>query len=309
MTAADCERQVSQATMLNGPDLLVGAWICFSANRGVEGGFLLNAGQTRSIVDLALTVPATRADSEIQAAIYGFIYFRAGGPGREDILRDEASRNRFLQMLDDWSPQFSETYNPGWNVRRRPDASAYRAAIEEEKVRRRRQLVEVARLYSDDAYFALHRRFGELQARNPRGFVEGTPDDELSRELSRQMNLRALALGLRTARDTSDLDDASSPRFPPHEPGADEEILPSSTDPVVQHCVDLAERMTIASDSRVARVLITRSSEWGVIWRADLEGSDMGSERLTCSANTTSSRPLEADDNIPRLPEGANVRR
>ena len=230
----------------------------------------------------------------------------AGGPGSEDVFRDEVSRSRFFQLFDDRSPQYSYGYNPGWNVRRRPDAAAYRAATEEVKAGRRRQLLNAVRLYSDDAYLAVWRRFVELQARNPRGFVEGTQDAALSSDLWRQMDERAVALGVEPTPGIPDPDDPSSARFPLHQPAADEEILSSSADPVVQHCADMVERMTIAGDSRIVRILITRSPEWGVIWRADLAGGALPPQRVMCSTAMTSIQPLDlGGETIPPLPEAS----
>jgi hypothetical protein len=301
-TSADCARQVAEAAKLNGPDLLYGAAVCSAAGRAVEGSFLLNAGQTRSMADLALTMPASKADSDVQTSLYGILYFHAGGPGSEEVLRDASSRDRLFRLLDSWSPSYSSDYNPGWNVRRRPEAAEYSAAIAELKAHRREQLDEVARLYSDTAYYALHRRHQDLQARNSNGFIAGTPDADLSRELLRQMSERSAALGIGTADDDTARPDPSDLRFPPPAPGAEELVLPSSSDPVVRRCADSAERWTIAADTRVLRVLITKSPEWGTIWRADIAGGDRPAERFTCTSDSTSSRPLAGEDTIPPLP-------
>lgn len=301
VTAADCGRHVSQAPNLNGPDLLYGAAVCFAASQRVEGSFLLAAGQVRSTVDMALTVPASRADSEAQAALYGVIFFQAGGPGDEEVLRDAAMRERFLALLDGWSPRFAADYNPGWNLRRRPDAADYDAAISEAKADRRRQLVDVARLYSDAQYYTLHRRHRELQARNPSGFVEGTADETLSTDFLRQMNARMAALGIGPPIAIDQ--DASDVPMPLETPDADEVAVSDSTDPVARRCADQAERHTIAEDSRIIRVLITRSPQWGIIWRADTGGGDRPTARFTCSANTSSYRQVDfGGGGIPPLP-------
>lgn len=302
-TEANCEAQVARAANLNAPELLQGASVCYAADRPVEGNFLLNAGQVRSVADMGLMVPASRADSDVATSLYGVIYFHAGGPGREDVLREAESRDRFFRLFDSWSAGYPADYNPGWNVRRRPDAAAYQAAIAETKAGRRRQLVDIARLYSDETYYSLHHRFQDLQARNPTGFVEGTPDANLSRDLERRMNERSAALGIGgVAPAGAESGDPPSMRFPPHIPAREEVVLSGSADPTIGFCADIAERLTIAADSRIVRVLITRSPEWGTIWRADLAGGDHPTERFTCTSNTSSSGPL--GDEIPPLPEG-----
>lgn len=307
-TEADCDAQVEQAENLNGPDLLFGAAICFAANKPVEGGFLLNAGQTRSIADMSLMVPAARADSDVQTELYGFIYFSAGGPGSDEVLRQSPLRDRLFSLLDGWSPHYSLGYNPGWNVRRRPDAEAYASAIDELEAGRRQQLADLGRLYSDDIYFALHRRLQELQARTSGTYVEGTPGARMSEDLQRQMSERArdlgIASGIRNETPDEELGDLSNDQFPPAAPAPDEVVQSSSDDPSVQNCVDAAERLTIAAGSHVARVLITQSPEWGTIWRADFEGGFQGPVRFTCTARTSSSQPMDMPgESVSPLPE------
>jgi hypothetical protein len=304
-TAADCDRQVARAASLNAPDLLYGASVCFAAHMPVEGNFLLNAGQVRSIADLTLMVPATRADSDVQISLYSIIYFQAGGPGSEEVFREAPLRDRFFWLFDSWSPAYAADYDPGWNVRRRPGAADYQAAVAESRTGRRRQLTDVATLYSDETYYSLHRRFLDLQTRNPRGFVEGTPDADLSRDLERGMNERSAALGIETYPADADAADPFSARVPPAAPEPGEVVLSGSADPAIRHCADIAERLTIATDSRIVRVLVTRSPDWGTIWRADIAGADQTVERFTCTSHATSSRPLVmGDENIPPLPEG-----
>lgn len=145
-TEADCERQVAQAATLNALDLLYGASVCFAVRRPLEGSFLLNAGQMRSFADMPLMIPAARADADIITSLYGVIYFHAGGPGDESVLRDPASRERFFSLLDRWSPEFPADHNPGWNTRRRPEGAAYQAHMAEVKAARRQQLVTIAAL-------------------------------------------------------------------------------------------------------------------------------------------------------------------
>lgn len=302
-TAADCAAQVAQAANLNAPDLLYGASVCYAVRRPVEGNFLLNAGQVRSIADMALMVPASRQDSDVLTGLYGVIYFYAGGPGRDEVLRDAALRERFFALFDSWSPAYAADYNPGWNTRRRPDGAAYQAAMAESKAGRRQQLAEIVLRYTDEAYYALHRRFQELQARNPRGFDEGTPDARLSLDLLRQMNERSTALGIAPHVADADPGEPAGGRFPPAVPAAEEVAAVGDADATARWCADLAERRTIASDSRIERVLITRSPEWGTIWRADIGGGDRPAERFTCTSNTSASQPLDMGDGpVPPLP-------
>jgi hypothetical protein len=303
-TPTSCLAHVAQAPISNGPDLFVGSSVCALADQPVEASFLLNAAQTRSTVDMSLMVPATRADSDRVLELYGLIYAGAGGPGSEDVLGSPALRQRFLSLYDAWAPVYGPHYTPGWNARRTPEASAYGAAIEEVRAARRRQLIEIATLYSDEAYSVLHRRIQELQRRTSGTYHEGTPEAELARELQRQMSERATALGIGGRSPSAEVD-PSEIEFPPPAPGPDEVVTTTSTDPAIRRCQDLVERVTIAFDTQVVRVLVTRSPKWGVIWRADVAGAGEAPTRHTCTATSSSSHPLDmGGETLAPLPSG-----
>lgn len=301
-TAAQCRRHVERAASSNGPDLLHGAASCHSANMPEEGNFLLIAGQVRSSADMALTLPARKADANAQSTLYGILYFHAAGPGKEEVLRHAPSRARFFKLFDSWAPSYGPDYHPGWKVRERADEAAYLAGMAEMKAGRREQLVDAARLYSDDRYFSLHRRFRDLLARNPDGFPEGTADAALAEDLQRRMGERSEALGIKAVPDFAEGSDPGGEKFPPAAPASDEAVLAGDADPVAQRCAGLAERLAIGSDSRVVRVMVTRSPDWGTIWRADLAAAGRPMERFTCTENTSASRPLEmGDESVPPL--------
>ncbi|WP_293677562.1 hypothetical protein [uncultured Phenylobacterium sp.] len=273
----------------------------------MEGNFLLTAGQVRAMPDLRLLPPASKADSDVAMGLYGVIYFQAGGPGDDDVLRQVASRARFFDLFDRWTPAYSPAYDPGWRGRRRPSEAAYRTAIAEVKASRRRQLADAATMYADATYSDLNRRHKDLQRRNPQGFVEGTPNAKAARDLRDLMHQRALALGLETVATPRPEKATAGPdaalRFPPATPEASE-VRVSGPDPVVERCADLAETMTIASESRIVRVLVTRSARWGAIWRADLQSKRGPMERLTCTSISTSSRPrVMGSESLAPLPE------
>lgn len=304
-TPANCDTQVAGAASMNGPDLFYGASICGAARKPVEASFLLNAAQNRSVADLTLLVPAAKTDSDRTVELYGFIYAYAGGPGSDEVLREPALRERFLHLYDNWAPAYGDDYDPGWNTRRRPEAQTYRAAIAELKSGRRQQLTDLSRLYSDDAYYSLHRRFQELQVQTAGTYREGTPEAELSQRLREQMSARAQALGVSGFGPAASPDEAAEASFPPHAPAASETIQSAATHPVAERCASIAERLTIAAESRILRVLMTTSPDWGLIWRADIAGGSNPPERFTCTERTSSSRPLDLPEPLPPLPDPA----
>lgn len=295
-TVTACSEQVTRAAALNGFDLFYAVALCGAADQQLEATYLQAVGQVRSMADMASIMPATSSDAARVAELYGFIYAVAGGPGDDAVLRDPVSRQRLFDLIERWAPIYSPEYQPGWNDRRRLDSQAYRSRIAELKTHRLGQLREIAQVYSDDIYFALHRRFQELQRQTGGRYVEGTAEAERSALLQRQMNERAVAIGVRQATREVDADSLPEARFPSNNPLADEAVLSHSSDPVIRKCEQSAEFQTIAADSRIERVLVTQSQEWGVIWRADIREQDGALTRYTCTDRTTSSRPFHGPD-------------
>lgn len=195
-TEADCAERLANAATLNAVNLFYGAGVCHRAERSGEGNFLIAAGQVRSLTDLSLMQPASETDRQAAGSLYMLVFYYFGGPGQEEVLRDQDSLASLLQAFDTWAPAYGNDYDPGWQVSARPEPTAYQARLTELKAYRRGQLTDIARAFSDEQYYSLHRQFVDLQARNPSGFVEGTPDFELSRQLQQRMSDRANELGI-----------------------------------------------------------------------------------------------------------------
>ena len=85
LSAGDCAAQVAKANILNAADLFYAAAVCHAVKKDTESSFLLSAGQVRGSADMAVMTPATKADLGAAAALYGYIYFYAGGPGNIDV--------------------------------------------------------------------------------------------------------------------------------------------------------------------------------------------------------------------------------
>jgi hypothetical protein len=280
---ADCAAQGAQANNLNAADLFYASAVCHAVKKEIEGNFLLSAGQVRGSADMATMAPASKADLEAAAALYGFIYFHAGGPGNIEVLRSPQSRDRFFQLFDSWAPTSNADYSPGWKVGQRPDDAEYQKALAEIKAGRRLQLSEMSRLYSDNEYYALQRQFDELQKRTSGRYVAGTSDSKLASDLQQRMDQRARALGIR--HETPNWDSIKERKTPPSAPGKDETVVSASADPAVKQCSDWAERLARMSLSKIVRIVMTTGSEWGLVWRADIASSDDPPEmsRFICS--------------------------
>ena len=246
-TAADCDRQVSQATILNGPDLLLGHRFAF-ANRPIEGSFLLNAGQVRSSVDLVLTVPPRAPTARANLSLW--LHLCASGRTRQRRrLRRRGVAKQILPALRRLVAAIFGRLQSRLECPRRPDATTYRAATEEVKAGRRRQLLDACG--SIRTMPILRPGAGSWNCR--RAIRAALSRARRMPRSPRTCGGRWTSGPWRSARNPrrahTGSDDPSSVRFPPHQPAADEEILSSSADPVVQRCADMVERMTIAEDT------------------------------------------------------------
>lgn len=254
------------------------------------------------MADMLLMVPATKADSDAQTALYGVLYYSAGGPGSYRVLRDAALRDQLFARILDWAPEAGADYDPGWSTRRRPDPAIYAETISKLKVGRVDQLRDFATRVSDPEYWALQQRMDALQATTGGRYVEGTADAALIAALNQKMNDRARAMGFEVFEPpTPEEMKARAHDFPPTAPGI-EETAARADDPVAVQCASQAERLAIAREQSVARVLITASEEWGTIYRADLTSDSQSDDRFTCTETTSASEPLVGEQVLPPLP-------
>lgn len=99
--------------------------------------------------------------------------------------------------------------------------------------------------------------------------------------------------------------------MPPDAPAHDEILIERGDDPVSKECSGFLAQMRSAPGQAIVRVVVTRSPQWGVVWRADMSISAPDDEpmlfRIVCSKENSLVRPLEMADptqNIPPLDEG-----
>lgn len=285
---ADCTAGLSNANVLNPAGLFRASAVCASVHNDVESSFLLSAAQVRATADMTLLAPATKADLGAITALYGFIYAYAGGPGKDEVFHDPASRDRFFKLFDGWKPAHSGDYAPGWAVGKRPDGGAYQQALSETKAGRRRQLTDLSQLFSDARYYAFHRQMTDLNKRTSGQYVEGTVDEKQLSVLRKRMAERGRELGVDNGSDDPAAAREQRPS-PPSAPGKGEVVVAGSSDPLVKQCSDWAERLALMSVSKITKAVITTGSEWGLLWRADITSADQPPEmsRFICSIDGT----------------------
>ena len=304
LAEADCNLQIASANKANAADLIYGGRLCAAVEKPLEASFLLLVGQLRATSDILLMPPATQADDRSLMPLYGMLYYGGGLNGvDDDVLHDPVRRARLFELLDRWSPFYSPTYDPGWNVRKRPDANLYATTIARAKADLGKNLDRVVRLDSDDQYYALQRQYNELLARIPKsdGLKAGTSDYKLFDNLQVRMRERGIAMGVDMGPPPPDPKELAARRestdspadSPPPAPEKGEVIIFSHVDSTIDKCTDQAERMAVSEGGKIGRKQVYTSAKWGTIFRADITGGQFGPQRFTCTESFTGMQPFE----------------
>lgn len=206
----DCDTALREAEVRNAEALFTGANICGAISRDDDATFLLLAGQARAMADMAAVMPESLpppdADGLIDLSdlpeppfgvidLYGFIYGYGGGAGPTELYRDPVRTERLFTRLREWRPERPSGYDPGWSGSRTVSADAYAASIAEQVTHRIAQLAPLARLYRDDAYYALERQAQALRDENNSTFEVGTPAYQQYQAIEAEKTRRAEQLG------------------------------------------------------------------------------------------------------------------
>ena len=128
--------------------------------------------------------------------LYGFIYGYGGGAGPKDLYRDEVRTERLFTRLREWEPARPDGYDPGWSGSRIVSPESYSTTVAEQVAYRIGQLSPLARLYRDDAYFALELQAQALLEANNSTFEVDTPAYERYQAIEAEKAARAEDLGI-----------------------------------------------------------------------------------------------------------------
>lgn len=182
----DCASSVRSAESSNGFQLFLGALACYDEGQQLDGTFLLLAGQERSMADMSI-FEASGDDAEQAAAeLYGFIYFRAGGLGPNELYRDEAKTQRLVDRLRSWKPLVEADYDPGWTYRENPRIEVYETFVADAKKYRIAQIARQATLLRNDEYYSLSMELAQI--RSPNAAIQvGSEDYQAVQRLTARM--------------------------------------------------------------------------------------------------------------------------
>jgi hypothetical protein len=188
-SAQQCEGEIDRAEDVNSVQLFYGSQICYRAKRPGDGAFLMTAAQMRAMADLGAFKPPQNDKPNYDRAtkLYGIVFYRLGGIGPDSLLRNRQESENLINRLEAWKPNLSDDYNPGWDYKQSVDMAAYSKELTPAKNRRLAQLRELAVLFRDEGYFALHKEQREILDRNKGSIKQGSVDDKRMAELSKQM--------------------------------------------------------------------------------------------------------------------------
>ncbi len=182
-----CSDGYEKSPELNGFNLFGAAINCGKEKKDFEATLLLLLGQIRSMTDMTVLKAANDEDEVIQASLYGVIYNPLGGSGPPELYRNEQSKNRLFDEIKKWKPTPSSEYDPGWNYKNYSKIDMYNETLKIFKYYRIQQLDSYSYLINNDEYYDLQKKFSELQAKNPKGFVVGTDAYKESQALTKKM--------------------------------------------------------------------------------------------------------------------------
>ena len=183
-----CQQAIEQSALLNGGELFEAAEACARLKAADDAVFLMLAGQVRALTDMVLLEPASEAGQSTVGELYGALYYRYGGSGPDELLRDAVRATAMFERLRKWRPDFSERYSPGWLYQGPVDGDVYQLMADYNMDVRLAKLERFRNLLEDDGYYAAHRERDELLARNNNRVVAGTEDGDRIRELGELAN-------------------------------------------------------------------------------------------------------------------------
>jgi len=186
LEAAECANAYGKSPQLNSMQLFRAAGSCFNEDKKLEGTFLLIAGQIRSGIDMSLLTPKSESDEKKVADLYGFLFYKAGGAGHPELYRDDTLSKKLFDLIEQWTPTFHETYDPGWQYRANSKVDRYKTTADEQKTYRIAQLKWYAERINNDEYYAIKKELDAISRRNPKGIDFSTADGKRSEELAKK---------------------------------------------------------------------------------------------------------------------------
>ncbi len=184
----ECDLGVENSGALNASELWKRASSCAELNRKLDSTFLLLVGQIRAMADMSVLEPESDEEGVKVTDLYGVLFYQAGGSGYDEIYRNKASFEKLLNSVARWQATISDTYDPGWKIKRDVDFTFYTQMIECQRALRVSKLKWYASLIQDDEYFELHQQQTRLHQENQSTFEHGTTAYDKAQELSSKMN-------------------------------------------------------------------------------------------------------------------------
>ena len=216
----DCNAAMSNAASLNANELWKGATSCGNVGDMSRGTFLLLAGQIRAMTDMSVLDPATDWDEGKVGDLYGVLYYRAGGSGDDELLRDRERTANLFRELRGWNPALAETYDPGWSYKSNVDVEYYANMIACQRELRIVKLEWYAGLVRNDGYYEAQKELEEFVAANPDAMTVGSEEHAKRQEIAARMNAHSSDAPPMSSRTPPECEFALATQYEP-DPDAD----------------------------------------------------------------------------------------
>ena len=141
-------------------------------------------GQVRALTDMLLLEPVSESELSIVGELYAALYYKYGGSGPDELVRDTVRATAMFERLGTWRPDFSQRYSPGWRFQRPVDGDLYQSMADHNMEVRLAKLERYRNLLQDESYYKVHRERQNLLARNNNRIVAGTDDADRIAELN-----------------------------------------------------------------------------------------------------------------------------
>lgn len=174
--STECQLAMRKSSLLNAPDLWLGARACKMSGDNYSARFLFLSGRLRAMTDQGVLKPASNKDKMKLDEIYKQTFLLVNNLGDEAIYRDVELTNRLVTALKNWSPVLVESYDPGWKYIPNFNPLKYEAMVACQKVIRINAINFNASLARNDEYYEASKELKALKEKHSKSKIMRTTD-------------------------------------------------------------------------------------------------------------------------------------
>lgn len=156
----DVDQVLARAESTDSFQLVLASASALTEKRFNDAAFLLQAGQLRALVDQKVFPPKGTGGNSPMIALNA-LFFKVGYATNPIWMRDRERYADVLKRLEQWNPEFPDSYSPGWEYTNAVPPEDRREIVDELKNEALNSRREFKRLLANDEYFQLLRRIQE----------------------------------------------------------------------------------------------------------------------------------------------------